>query len=26
MAIAVGFREYIHLGINSFTNLFPKTC
>ncbi|MEH6953747.1 TRAP transporter small permease [Neobacillus drentensis] len=25
MAIAVGFREYIHLGIDSFTNLFPKS-
>jgi TRAP-type transport system small permease protein len=25
MAIAIGFREYIHLGIDSFTNLFPKT-
>jgi TRAP-type C4-dicarboxylate transport system permease small subunit len=24
MAIAIGFREYIHLGIDSFTNLFPK--
>ncbi|MFP3125776.1 TRAP transporter small permease [Ectobacillus funiculus] len=25
MAIAIGFREYIHLGIDSFTNLFPKS-
>jgi TRAP-type transport system small permease protein len=24
MAIAIGFREYIHMGIDSFTNLFPK--
>ncbi|RHW37618.1 TRAP transporter small permease [Lysinibacillus yapensis] len=24
MGIAIGFREYIHLGIDSFTNLFPK--
>lgn len=24
MAIAIGFRESIHLGIDSFTNLFPK--
>ena len=24
MAIAIGFRENIHLGIDSFTNLFPK--
>ncbi len=24
MAIAIGFREHIHLGIDSFTNLFPK--
>jgi TRAP-type transport system small permease protein len=24
MAIAIGFREYIHLGIDSFTNLFSK--
>jgi TRAP-type transport system small permease protein len=24
MAIAIGVREYIHLGIDSFTNLFPK--
>lgn len=25
MSIAIGFREYIHLGIDSFTNLFPKS-
>lgn len=25
MAIAIGFREFIHLGIDSFTNLFPKS-
>ena len=25
MGIAIGFREYIHLGIDTFTNLFPKT-
>ncbi|MFB3169597.1 TRAP transporter small permease [Neobacillus sp. 179-C4.2 HS] len=25
MAIAIGFREYIHLGIDSLTNLFPKS-
>ncbi|WP_419961713.1 TRAP transporter small permease [Psychrobacillus sp. BM2] len=24
MGIAIGFREYIHLGIDTFTNLFPK--
>lgn len=24
MSIAIGFREYIHLGIDSFTNLFSK--
>ncbi len=24
MGIAIGFREYIHLGIDSLTNLFPK--
>jgi TRAP-type C4-dicarboxylate transport system permease small subunit len=24
MAISIGFREYIHLGIDSFTNLFSK--
>jgi TRAP-type C4-dicarboxylate transport system permease small subunit len=24
MAIAIGFRENIHLGIDAFTNLFPK--
>ena len=24
MAIAIGFRENIHLGIDTFTNLFPK--
>ncbi|MEH7235729.1 TRAP transporter small permease [Bacillus sp. JJ1562] len=24
MGIAIGFREYVHLGIDSFTNLFPK--
>lgn len=24
MGIAIGFREYIHLGIDSFTNLLPK--
>ncbi|MCM3728285.1 TRAP transporter small permease [Neobacillus cucumis] len=24
MAMAIGFREYIHMGIDSFTNLFPK--
>ena len=25
MAIAIGFRENIHLGIDTFTNLFPKS-
>ncbi|MEH7253038.1 TRAP transporter small permease [Neobacillus niacini] len=25
MSIAIGFRENIHLGIDSFTNLFPKS-
>ncbi|NYE08598.1 TRAP-type C4-dicarboxylate transport system permease small subunit [Bacillus niacini] len=25
MAIAIGFREYIHLGIDTLTNLFPKS-
>ncbi|MDR7076952.1 TRAP-type C4-dicarboxylate transport system permease small subunit [Neobacillus niacini] len=25
MSIAIGFREYIHLGIDSLTNLFPKS-
>ena len=24
MAIAIGFRENVHFGIDSFTNLFPK--
>jgi TRAP-type C4-dicarboxylate transport system permease small subunit len=25
MAIAIGFREYIHLGIDTLTNLFPRS-
>ncbi len=25
MSIAIGFRENIHLGIDTFTNLFPKS-